>query len=484
MSLTLKTTTGILWNVAELISKKGLQVVVTLLLAYFLTPEDFGLIAMLAVFLAIGNQLMESGFQQALIRLKTLTQTDLATAFYSNILLGCFAYFLLFITAPYISDFYGEPKLTELIRIVGFSIIFSSFKVVQVASLSRKLDFKSQLKVNLPASIISGVFAVTLAYLNFGVWSLVVQMLLVSFLTSLFFWLLNAWRPSFEFSLESFKGMYFFGYKLFLSGLIDTIFKNLYVIVIAKSFSFSVAGLYFFADRVKELVVMQLVSAIQRVTYPALALKKDDKAKLKESYRKLVKVISFILFPVFLFFAVLSQLIFESILPIKWQDSATYLQLMLIASLLIPLHAINLNILTVLGRSDLFLYLEVLKKSLLALTLFFSIEYGVIGILYGQIVLSLISYFINVYFAGGLIKYSTWEQICDFIPSLMLAGIISVIIFYLELRLEWNHLLELLVLGASSISLYVASAFILKFDAYMVVKELLLQQLRKNKKLS
>lgn len=237
MNLAKKTTIGIVWNFVEQLARRGVGIGVTLLLAYFLTPEDFGLVAMMAVFLALGASLMESGFKQALIRLKDATQVDFNTAFYANILLGVVAYAILFGAAPWIALFYEQPGLVDLIRVAGLAVIVNSFQVVQVSILSRNLNFKTQLKVNLPAAVLSGFLAVALAYLGWGVWALVAQMLVSAMLVTLLLWAQRIWRPNLSFSFVSLRQMYNFGYKLFLSGVLDTVFRNMYVIVIAKFFS-------------------------------------------------------------------------------------------------------------------------------------------------------------------------------------------------------------------------------------------------------
>ena len=257
MSLRNKTITGIIWNFSEQIGKRGIGIIVTLLLARFLAPADFGLIAMMAVFLAVAQSLMDSGFKQALIRLQGAKQVDFNTAFYANICLGIISYFLLYLAAPFIAQFYEEPRLIILIRVAGLNILIHSFQVVQSAVLSRELNFKAQLQATIPAGIISGIIAVGLAYMDYGVWALIAQMLLASLITTALLWKLQGWRPSFSFSGKSLGSMYNFGYKLFLSGLLDIIFKNIYVVVIAKIFTASIAGYYFFANKLKEIVISQ-----------------------------------------------------------------------------------------------------------------------------------------------------------------------------------------------------------------------------------
>ncbi|MBE0471377.1 MAG: lipopolysaccharide biosynthesis protein [Methyloprofundus sp.] len=479
MTLAKKTTIGIVWNFAEQLARRGVGIGVTLLLAYFLTPVDFGLVAMMAVFLALGASLMESGFKQALIRLKDASQVDFNTAFYANITLGLVAYAILFGAAPWIALFYEQPGLVDLIRVAGLAVIVNSLQVVQVSILSRNLNFKTQLKVNLPAAILSGLLAVALAYLGWGVWALVAQMLTSAILVALLLWAQRIWRPSLSFSFVSLRQMYNFGYKLFLSGVLDTVFRNMYVIVIAKFFSASVAGLYFFAEKIKELMISQLVTSIQTVTYPALSTMQDDNVRLKAGYRKVIAMTTFLLFPAMLFLAALSQPLFEFLLPEKWWPAVVYLQLMALAGLLIPIHAINLNILKVKGRSDLFLYLEILKKAMIVLILWVSFQYGVIGILIGQIIGSVLAYIPNSYFSYRLIGYSVKEQLADFIPGLVLSGVIAGLIFGLQAWAQWWALAELVVFGLLAGLLYLIGAHLLKLHAYELTKELVLKKFKK-----
>lgn len=478
MSLAKKTTIGVVWNFAEQFARRGINVVVTLILAYFLAPEDYGLVAMMAVFLALGSTLMDSGFKAALIRMKDTRQIDFDTAFYTNISLGVLSYGVLFVAAPYIAEFYDEPRLVELVRVASLAVIINSFQIVQVATLSRELNFKVQLKANLPAVIISSILTVVLAYFEFGVWVLVTQMLVSSLLFTLFLWLQGLWRPTMSFSIVSLKGMYNFGYKLFLSSILDTVFRNLYVIVIAKIFSASVAGLYFFAEKIKELVISQIVTSVQTVTYPALATMQDDNKRLKEGYKKVIGVTTFLLFPMMLFLAALAEPLFEFFLPQKWWDAVLYLQLMAIAGLMYPLHAINLSILKVKGRSDLFLYLEVVKKILVAVILSVSIDFGIIGILVGQMVSSFLAYVPNSYYSAKLIDYGIKEQIADFTPVMLLSGSVALVIYALQLWTQWSSWIELGVFGSMAVLLYLLGAHILKLQAYEMAKELLMSKMR------
>ena len=468
MSLSKKTTTSILWNFAEQLARRGVGLLVTLLLAYFLLPEDFGLVAMMALFLALGVYLADSGFKQALIRTQAIEQIDLSTAFYANIMLGVIAYILLFAAAPTIADFYNEPRLVALLRVASIQVVISAFQVVHGAVLSRELNFRLQFKTALPASIVSGLVAVVMAWQGAGVWSLVIQILVYTTVNTLLLWYFQPWRPSLQFSRCSLLQMYRFGYKIFLTGVIDTLFKNMYMVVIAKIFPIATAGLYFFADRIRELIINQLITSVQSVIFPAFATIQDDSERLKAAYRKLTSVMAFLLFPAILFIAVLAEPLFTVFLPEKWSPAMPYLQLMCLATLMTPLHVININILKVKGRSDLLLGLEILKKSILVIALAISVQYGVIGILLGQIIISVIAFIPNSFYSEKLVGYSVAQQLRDFLPAMILAGVVAAVIHYSVNYFDMSAILELLIFGLLGTVIYIACSYILRFPALFV----------------
>lgn len=456
-----------------------MNILFTLLLARFLVPADYGLVAMMAVFLALGSSLMESGFKQALIRKQGATQTDFNVAFYANLALGALSYLLLFVAAPFIADFYQEAKLVALIRVASLAVLINSFQVVQNAILSRALNFKAQLQATIPASIISGIVAVTLAYAGFGVWALVTQMLLAALVTTVFLWRLQGWRPTRSFSRVAFGSMYGFGYKLFLSGFLSIVFTNIFVIIVAKLFSATLAGYYFFADKIKELILSQLVSSIEMVTYPALSTMQDANERLKAGFRKVIKITTFLLFPAMFFMSALAEPLFSVLLPEKWLPAVVYLQLMCIASVLYPLHSINLNILKVKGRSDLYLYLEIIKRLMLVIILCVSVQFGIMGILIGQIVSSVLAYLPNSYFSAKLINYPVRQQIADFSPSLVLSAVVGGATYVAVLLFSWPPIVELLVFGSLATTFYALGAYVLKFQALIFVIQLVKERTTK-----
>lgn len=466
-----KTLIGIAWNFFEQLLQRGLGIVFTLLLAALLTPEDFGLVAMMSVFIAIAIAIMDSGFKQGLIREPDGSQSLFNTAFLANLVLAILAYLLLVLCAPFIAAFYAEPALTTLLRVAGLVVVINAFQVVQSAQLARELNFKRQLVIALPSNAIAGLVAVTMAYNGFGVWALVAQMLTSAAVTTALLWQLQGWRPSADFDFVKCKKLYSFGYKLLLSGLLDVVFKNIYVLFIAKLFSTSVAGLYFFADRIRELLLMQLVKSVQNVTYPALSKLQSDNTALKKGYKNVLLVTSFILSPILLTMAALSHSFFTFLLPDKWLAAADYFSLMCLVSVMYPLHSINLNVLKVKGRSDLFLGIEVLKKVFVVIILYFSIDYGVLGILIGQLFSSVLAYFPNAYFNKKLIGYSIAEQLKDLLPIIMLASAVAVFIAYLSRELLLSPVVSFFLLFSSSMLIYLALAHLFNLAAYVICKE-------------
>jgi O-antigen/teichoic acid export membrane protein len=273
--------------------------------------------------------------------------------------------------------------------------------------------------------------------------------------------------------------MFGFGSKLFLSGLLDTVFTNIYVVVIAKIFSATVAGHYFFAESIKKLVLNQLVSSISTVTYPALATMQHDNVILKAGYRKVIQITTFLLFPAMALMAALAKPLFHVLLPDQWLPAVPYLQLMCIAGLLYPLHAINLNILKVKGRSDLFLYLEIVKKVSIVLILFVSVQYGVIGILIGQIISSVLAYLPNSYFSNKLIGYSVREQIGDFLPGLVLSGAIAGMVYVVVSVSTLPSLVELLLFGTLAGLVYLLVGYLLNLQAFQLTEQLVREQFKR-----
>lgn len=473
-----KTIIGTVWNFSEQLFNRGLNVLITIMLAWFLLPKEYGLIAMMAVFLALSSALIDAGFSQALIRKQDVSSQDYSTAFYANIILSVLIYLTLYGCAPFISRFYSQPLLVELIRVSGLTLFFNALSIVQKTVLIREMKFKLQLKVSLPASLLSGGLAIYSAYVGFGVWSLIIQMITNALFSALFYWRLNLWRPSITFSVNSLKELFGFGGYLLLESISAIPFRNMYVIVIAKIFSANIAGLYFFADKIKEIMMTQFVLSIQNVTYPALAKVQDDDERLKSGFRKIISVTTYLMSPAMIFLASLAEPLFTSILPDKWFGSVEYLQLMCLASVFNPLNTINLNILKVKGRSDIVFYIGLYKKTVAIGIFIYSLQFGIIAILLGQIINSVLAYLPNSYFSSRLIHYSMKEQAVDFVPSLILSAMIALMVYGLQAWVQWPATMELIIFSLIALSLYILISHILKLKAYLLIKDLIQNKIK------
>jgi teichuronic acid exporter len=472
MSLRKQAFSGVLWVGVERLGAQLIQMLLFIILARLLTPKDFGLIAMIIVFFEISQSFVDSGMGQALIRQKVITVQDRSTVFWFNLLLSFVFYALLFFTAPLIALFYEQPPLTPLIRVMGLAIIFYGIAIVQRAELTQQLQFKKQAYIQIPAMILSGAVSVILAFLDYGVWALVAQYLLLAFLSSIFLWIASPFKVLFKFNKESFKRLFGFGYKLLLSGLLDTVFSNIYKLVIGKVFSAVTLGLYTQAKKMQTLVSSNLVGIIQKVSYPILSKVNDNPEALKRGYRKVIQSSSFIIFPCILILFVHASPILVYVLGEKWVGATPFLQIVCISGLLYHLHAINLNILKVKGRSDLFLKLEVIKKVNITIAIFIGLEFGIYGLLIGSVISSYVALFINTYYTAKFINYSIFEQIKDITAVLLLSLPMLLIMYLLNYYFEVQSLLMLIVYLIVSVVIYIVSNLIFRTPSFMDALEL------------
>lgn len=474
-----KTISGLLWSFIDNFARLGVTFIVGIILARLLEPRDFGLIGMTAIFIAISQSFIDSGFTQALIRKQKCTQADFSTVFYFNLCAGIILYFILFFGAVPISNFFNEPQLKILVQILGLGLIINALSIVQRAILTKRIDFKLQTKISIISTVFSGIIAIVMAYKGFGVWSLVVKALTGYTLTTALLWLWNSWKPSLIFTKNSFMEMFPFGVKLFVSGLINTTYQNIYLLIIGKFFSASQLGFYTRAEQFSNLPSKNITVVIQRVSYPVLSSIQDDKQQLKSAYQKLIKSTMLITFVMMLGMAAIAKPLILTLIGEKWLPSVIYLQLLCFVGMFYPLHALNLNMLNVQGRSDLFLKLEVIKKLLAVPIIIIGIYYGVIVLILGMLVLNIIGYYLNSYWSGKLIGYPFFQQIIDIIPAFLLAMLISIIVFVIGNSLNisnlWNLITQILV-GAL---LFIGFAEASKMKDYLYIKGIIFEKIKK-----
>lgn len=420
-SLKNKTVKGIVWSSIERFSVQGIQFLVMIVMARLLTPKDYGLVGMVAIFIAVAQSLVDSGFSQALIRKQNRTETDNSTVFYFNIVVGILLYLVLFAIAPWVADFYNSPELTALMRVICLSVVFNSFVVVQRALLTVNIDFKTQAKASLTAAVVSGVIGIGMAYSGFSYWSIVAQQLVNLGLNTLLLWIFTRWRPRWIYSWGSFRELFTFGSKLMVSGLLDVVYRNMYLLVIGKMFTASSLGYYTRANQFAEFPSSNLTGILQRVTYPVLCQIQDDDERLAQIYRRFLRLSAFLIFPLLVGLSAVAEPFVLLLLKEQWLFAATLLQIICFAMMWYPIHAINLNLLQVKGRSDLFLRLEIIKKVMAVVILCITVPMGLIAMCVGQIFSSIICLVINTNYTGKLIQVGFLRQMRDLLPTLLLS---------------------------------------------------------------
>ena len=361
-SLKNKAVRGAKWSFIDNIANVGVAFLVGLVLARLLTPAEYGIMAMIAIFIAISTSIVDSGFSNALIRKVRIERIDYNTVFFFNLVVSIALYVILYAAAPAISDFFKEPVLTDVLRVLGWVLVINAFGIIPRTILVRNIDFKTQTKVSVISSVASGVVGISMAIAGWGVWSLVWQQLSRQFLNSLFLWLFCKWIPAWEFSVKSFKEMFNFGYKLLLSGLLDTVYKNIYYVVIGRFYNSAQLGQYTRAEQFNTIFSSNLTSVVQRVSYPVLSSIQEEPERLREAYRRVIKLTMLVAFACMLGLAAVAKPLIIILIGEKWMPAVAFLQIICFSGMLYPLHAINLNILQVKGRSDLFLILEIIKK--------------------------------------------------------------------------------------------------------------------------
>ena len=469
---------GAKWSFIDNISNSGVTFLVGLILARLLTPAEYGIMAMIAIFIAVSNSIVDSGFSNALIRKVRIDRVDYNTVFVFNLIVSIVLYILLYTSAPAISLFFKEPVLTNVLRVIGLILIVNALGIIPRTILVRGIDFKTQTKVSIKSSVSSGLVGVGMAIMAIGVWSLVWQQLSRQILNSLFLWIFCKWIPRWEFSIKSFKEMFGFGYKLLLSGLLDTLYKNIYYVIIGRCYSPAQLGQYSRAEQFNMIFSSNLTSIVQRVSYPVLSSIQEEPERLREAYRQIIKTTMLVTFACMLGLAAVAKPLIIILIGEKWLPAVSFLQIICFSGMLYPLHAINLNILQVKGRSDLFLKLEIIKKTIAVFPILIGIFYGIEYMLWGSVLTSFIAYFLDSYYSADLIRYSTIEQIRDVLPVFTVSFTIAAVMWLFSL-LDISVYIQLPTQIIVGLTLAFAVYERLRLPEYLEVKRLGLSALHK-----
>ena len=479
-NLKTKTVKGVGWSFVDNIANQGISFLVGLVLANLLTPEEYGIVGIIMIFIAIFNCIVDSGFSSALVRKKDVLPIDYDTIFIANILFSAAIFVLCIFGAPYIASFFNEPQLTMLTRVMGIIVIINGVAIVQRTILVKNIDFKTQTKISLIASISSGAVGIGMALYGLGVWSLVGQQISRQTLNTLFLWIYGTWRPRLKFSVESFKQLFGFGWKLLASGLIDALWREIYQVVIGKCYSSSMLGQYTRSTQFSAVFSSNLTTIVQRVSFPVLSQLQDDKQRLKEGYRKVIKVTMYVTFSCMLMLAAVAHPMINVLIGEKWNEAANMLPIVCFIMMLYPLHSLNLNMLQVQGRSDLFLKLEIIKKVFAVGPILLGIFIDIYYMLWGSVVTGLISYYLNSYYSGKYLKYDFWSQVKDIAPSFLLASVTALIVYavsWLPLSIYIIFPLQLVV----GLIVLLAISEIFKCEEYVELKRILFSAINKLK---
>ena len=467
-----KTITGLKWSAFERFSSQGLAFIFNIVIARILIPADYGIIALIAVFMGVSQVIINGGFAAALIRKQDRTEEDFSTVFYYNVLAGIFLYLLLFIAAPWIADFYKMPILIPVTRVAGLNMIIASFSTIHITKLTIAVNFKTLAKISFISTVITGMVGIFMAYLGYRVWALVFQGLAASVLSTILLWTYVKWKPLMIFSTASFRNLFGFGSKLMLSGLLDTLYNNLYQMIIGKKYTTTDLGYFTRATMLVQLPSNNITEVIQRVTFPVLSEMQQDLKALTSNYQRLLKMSAFIIFPIMVFLIALSEPLVRLILTDKWLPIVPLVKILSLSYMFYQIHAINLNLLKVKGRPELFLKLEVIKKIIITIVLFASVPFGILMMCYGTVLTSVISLVINTYYTGKLIQHGFLKQMNDIGPAFFISLLAGFAAFLPTLYFN-NLLLQLCVGLATGFIVLLVGAYFLKIKELSEVKSII-----------
>ena len=447
-----KTISSLFWRFAERTGAQGVTLIVTIILARILDPEVYGTIALVTVFTTIIQVFVDSGMANALIQKKNADELDFSTVFYFNLLFAIGLYGILWGVAPLIALFYENSELTSILRVLGITVIISGIRNIQQAFVSKNLLFKKFFYSTLCGTVGGALVGIIMAISGFGVWALVFQQIVNALLDTVVLWITVKWRPSFEFSISRLTGLISYGWKLLASSLIDTIYNNLQQLIIGKWYTASELGYYNQGNRIPNLIVSNINASIDSVLLPVISKEQDDHLAVKQMTRRAIKTSSYIMLPMMIGLFCIAEPLVKILLTDKWLPCVPFLRVFCLTYALYPIHTANLSAIKALGRSDIYLKLEIVKKIVGIIILMISMTLGAYAIAIGLLITSILSTMINSYPNKRLMEYGYFEQVKDLAPNLILAIVMGCIIFplsYIQLNTVGILILQIFI-GAIS----------------------------------
>lgn len=471
--LKLKTKKSLYWSFLNQFANYGIQFAIGIVMARLLSPADYGITALPAVFMAVAGIFVDGGgFGSALVRKPEITEKDLATSFYYSIVVGLFCYLSLFFASPWIAAFYNAPILKDIMKVTAIGFLIGPLNIPQTIILKRRLDFKTPTKVNITCRILSGIVGLTLAFIGYGVWALVLSSLFSSIVSLILNWWVVRWYPKTGWSKESFKYLWNYGNKMMGAQLLNTLYNNITPVIIGKFFSPALLGVYNRAQGYAALPSNNISGAISSVTFPVISKIQDDPERLERAYRKMLRTAAFIIFPLMMVLSALARPLIIVMITEKWEACILLLQIICFNKMWWPIHAMNVNLLLVKGRTDLFLRLEIIKKILGLCILCSTLPFGIVAFCVGGVISSVICLFINTYYTGKLINVGFWVQMKDIIPSFTLSLCIWLLLQGACLLID-NYVIQIIVGGILALTFYLGMSILLKRPELQEVKYML-----------
>lgn len=452
---------NILWRLAERFGAQGVSFVVSVVLARIIAPEAYGTIALITVITNILNVFVQSGLSTAIIQKRDADDLDYSTVFCFNMVASVVLYFLMFLASPYISAFYDKPEMAPVIRVLSTTLLLGGINGIQQAYVSKTMQFKLFFKATIVGTIASAFVGIGMALAGFGVWALVGQILSNQLMDTVILWMTIEWHPKVKFSLGRFKPLYSFGWKVFISNLLDTIYKNLRSLLIGKVYTESDLAFYNRGNRLPELVITNVNTSIQSVFFPAYTAVNTDTEKLKELVRKSISSSTYLIFPCMTGLAVISRTLITILYTDVWTEAVPYMWIACFSYAFWPMHTANLQVVQALGRSDITLRLEIIKKTVTVFCLLVTIRISVLAVAMSAVPLAVFSIILNAYPNKRLLDYSVKEQMLDVMPTFLMSALMGICVFLLGL-LPFHPLLKLAVQVTGGVAVYIGCSIATK----------------------
>lgn len=471
---------GAIWTFIDILINKGAYFIATIVLAGILGPKEFGLIGMIMLFISIGNTLIDSGMSTSLIRSNNVTENEYSTVFITNILMSVLVYLILFFIAPFIASFYEQPILINVIKWYCLGFVITSLRSIHNVKLMKEMEFRKITILNLPGIIISVIVAIWMGYKGYGIWSLVSLFLINQFISTVLFWLFIKWKPSFYFDFANYKDHFKFGYKLTLSALLNTVFENIYNILIGKFYNVKTLGFYERAYTFNNYPVSILSGIILKVSLPSLTSIKGDEVRLQKAYKSIMQMSFLISASGLAFAALLAHQIVKLFLGDQWLALVPLFQVLSISFMFYPIHSLNINILSIFGRSDLFLKLEVVKKIMILIVVAICFNFGVIGLVWSSVINSILALIINTHYSGRFLNYPTKNQLLDLVPTLSTVLVTVSIVYGFQMVIApTNLILQIVISFVIGLLTILIISERTNLTPYLHIKELILEQIKK-----